>query len=1738
MREAPALPEGDSGDELFAPIEGSTVGPEVGRSSKQAGEPRDGGRALRGEASVYLPTSWPGTRSAPATAGRTLVPPPGPTGLQGPPTGSESESASEGTDSDDAFVHSSEIPRQSTSYAMHKAKAESTKASFKRPQWYMLIFGNILAMMAGMVDVASIMCFNVTTTHVTGNTAKVGMYIGHESNEKIDAAKAKQLGLCVLFFCFGSFLCGLIIPKTQVHIGGKGLYGTALIAECALLLIAYFDPNHEFAPFWAAMASGLQNAMCTMHFGAVVRTTHVTGCITDIGSTAGRAAILLVRRLFLRDGSGTQLLDEAELHVDKRKLLVLVPLYLFFLLGCIVGAISYREISHNTFLIPAGVTGCMGLIYSTLRETLKQTIKTMEQTRLLQTVGAGLFVEPETSESWGGTLDPLIFSEDLDEVQARLDRTQKTIRRLQHRQNSDVGSRERLPNVAELDEQMNQVAEMVNDMEWTLGEMYDAEERRLFHENSPGVWVRRSGLYRAVELYSRQVEKRPWMIILISTVLVIAIVAPLFRIPTIEFDFSTFIRADGDSMLRREAYILALGEREGPNARRRLSALPETGELRPGELLQVGDEEVEVMELVAERNASSRRLFNLLIYTKGLTLIYDAKANIMNKKVLQQIANVEVSMRNLEGYKRLCDSTASILRGYCDPGESLMAYAWATQVPPTSTDNAAARFIMQLDGNSHEPIPPPAFLAYIAQGGHPILDFRRFFPNSYVPPERNGTGHEAAGELPEALRSRFFFAFDVTGSSQGAIQAAVEQAKRDWETFVAQELYPFLKGQGSFVRYAGDFITSLELVDTLQSDLSFAVGSVAFVLLCLWFQLQAIWMSFCCLFMILLSLPIAFVLTPAEKLTVTSFLALFLIVGIGSDTVFVYEAKRPMEQRIPITLVSAGVNCLATSLTTAASFLANLASVLQPLREFGFFMGLCCLWCFVLISLYLPPMLVIQARNTVVEPEDAAASTAQSYAGVLPALPAPEGSPPPKKKKSKKGRCARLARSYLRALARKTAFCPGVILVVAALFVILMGVGISLDISLASGVPQVFPDGHNQVVYPVLEAEFSPIPRVDISISSPTSKETVCEANAPWASSMFSACSLYWCDQDVVPLPNADECWSTGVQSSSGAGQGFTESSISLLPAIAQGGPPPGLSDCASISLNARVAAINRPTGPTADTALRAMAQALAGARYSSSMAARDRGVGNSKTYPMAASDENVEEPMAQPKANLPTCYFLATSAKCTKGYEGEYQWVIELEKGWSPWFPGNEPYYGETDAPVKYTLGRYDFEVHFESDTQGTQTNLTTGKANREQRRGGYDANKAVQPHALRPQVSQSAYQASPVAAAPVKPKATAAPIRDYRSLSRPDTPHWIVTLSPISMHLDAEIMESWSEGSVVASRFYRLGSATVVLSPEANATEVCTAQVVCNWEVPHCSFQDYTPLGNFSPSTRRLDEVRQLQSVPTVAANKQIDVTVLWGIRAPRTIPLLGPNADRWSFDPTFQMPALIPPGPRMSNPWAQRALVAMCEDGGGFPGTDMSPTWSPDRPGVPQDTAPAELRILRKRCWIDDLRNKLRWDNKRFPSRNFYPEVIYYAVSNLPMQEQLWIVNDEVVAASLNFYCDFAFDAGAQAVLDFKAKWDAHVDALNAVASTTGNMAWHTAQAWVSAEAGKGEEVDQVFRFVGEKVAIINSTILTIVVAALGGFACMIIFTADPLLALMVLLLVLGVITGLAFFMAPRR
>jgi predicted RND superfamily exporter protein len=84
-------------------------------------------------------------------------------------------------------------------------------------------------------------------------------------------------------------------------------------------------------------------------------------------------------------------------------------------------------------------------------------------------------------------------------------------------------------------------------------------------------------------------------------------------------------------------------------------------------------------------------------------------------------------------------------------------------------------------------------------------------------------------------------------------------------------------------------------------------------------------------------------------MSIASFLSLFLVVGLGSDVIFVYTdfwrdsssvTVREVD-RLVWTYQKAGKASLATTFTTSLSFFANLVSVLKPLREFGMFMGLC-----------------------------------------------------------------------------------------------------------------------------------------------------------------------------------------------------------------------------------------------------------------------------------------------------------------------------------------------------------------------------------------------------------------------------------------------------------------------------------------------------------------------------------------------------------------------------------------------------------------------------------------------------------------------------------------------------------------------------------------------------------------------------------------------------------------------------
>ena len=147
-------------------------------------------------------------------------------------------------------------------------------------------------------------------------------------------------------------------------------YGWVLMLEALFLVAAYADMHTPWenvgehkskgrGAVWAAFACGLQNAITTTFSGAVIRTTHTTGLLTDIGVVIGQI-------LFHR--------EQGKVHLWK--LSVFVPLYVSFVLGGCVAVLSHRLHGDETgLLVVAGVLFVTGATHSLYRAWWARVIK-------------------------------------------------------------------------------------------------------------------------------------------------------------------------------------------------------------------------------------------------------------------------------------------------------------------------------------------------------------------------------------------------------------------------------------------------------------------------------------------------------------------------------------------------------------------------------------------------------------------------------------------------------------------------------------------------------------------------------------------------------------------------------------------------------------------------------------------------------------------------------------------------------------------------------------------------------------------------------------------------------------------------------------------------------------------------------------------------------------------------------------------------------------------------------------------------------------------------------------------------------------------------------------------------------------------------------------------------------------------------------------------------------------------
>ena len=148
-----------------------------------------------------------------------------------------------------------------------------------------LLGGCVLAFGASVVNVTFIFETGTSVSHLTGDLSRIAADLA--TNQGKLTTDLLRVTAAAVGFVLGATLSGFLIHHPQLEI--ERPYGRMLSSMGLLLLAAgWLQPGHAvLAIGLAGFACGMQNALASRYRGVVLRTTHVTGIVTDLGIALG-----------------------------------------------------------------------------------------------------------------------------------------------------------------------------------------------------------------------------------------------------------------------------------------------------------------------------------------------------------------------------------------------------------------------------------------------------------------------------------------------------------------------------------------------------------------------------------------------------------------------------------------------------------------------------------------------------------------------------------------------------------------------------------------------------------------------------------------------------------------------------------------------------------------------------------------------------------------------------------------------------------------------------------------------------------------------------------------------------------------------------------------------------------------------------------------------------------------------------------------------------------------------------------------------------------------------------------------------------------------------------------------------------------------------------------------------------------------------------------------------------------
>ncbi|MBD3949505.1 DUF1275 domain-containing protein [Tuanshanicoccus lijuaniae] len=205
----------------------------------------------------------------------------------------------------------------------------------------------LLTMSAGFLNAAVFLVHGVVVTHHTGTSTQMGIHFAKWTSDSL----ILMIGL-LLAYIFGAMLSGYLFHSEKF--GPKKRYGLILIyLSIGLFLVNWLNvPQHIFL-WYTSFMMGTQNGMFVFYRGMVIRTTHMTGSLTDIGLSLGR---------WIRGKDKKHFFKFTFLFVN----------WAAFVVGCIAATFASKYFVSIIFYVAASISGFCGVYYFFLYHLLKR----------------------------------------------------------------------------------------------------------------------------------------------------------------------------------------------------------------------------------------------------------------------------------------------------------------------------------------------------------------------------------------------------------------------------------------------------------------------------------------------------------------------------------------------------------------------------------------------------------------------------------------------------------------------------------------------------------------------------------------------------------------------------------------------------------------------------------------------------------------------------------------------------------------------------------------------------------------------------------------------------------------------------------------------------------------------------------------------------------------------------------------------------------------------------------------------------------------------------------------------------------------------------------------------------------------------------------------------------------------------------------------------------------------------